>query len=138
METTLDFQFRVYAVLLTAGLYLFFLIKYPSANCWLGFATIGLGGQYIARDIYFGKIATAMQGMAFFHLLLLTLVRGRDNWLFRFIFNVRSLFLVVLAIVWVKITVEAMFSGLNEFQIASIKTATYSVFLPAGLFAASL
>jgi len=132
-ETSLDFQFRLYAVILTAGLAVFFAFRYPAANCLLGFSALGLGGEIIYGTFTFGQLAAVLQALTVVSCLVEAFRLGRTRTIGLLLRTGTPFYAVMLLLLWLKILYDCFLFGFDDYRIGALKMGVYQTLLPSAI-----
>lgn len=128
---SLDARFAPYAALLCIVVFAYLTLRHPtglalSAGCAHGIAWVQFLGM-----INFAKLLVVMQGLAIIWLIFKLFSSERKEDLFRFLQSRSSIPGWFLVILWIKITADLCFGGMNEFRLEAIKLCLSLVIFPA-------
>ena len=126
----LDLDYRQYAAILTLGVGIFLLIKYPAGNCLLGCSTSGLGSEQFFGRISYAQCVVLIQVATLVVVLIRTFGQNKLKAPILLLQRGATLFMWLVLLIWCKIGFDSVYFGLNEFRISALKTAIYTIMLP--------
>jgi hypothetical protein len=131
--SSLDFALAPWAALSCIAVYLLLLWKFPSGVVFIGFTSYGIAwttiaGLNYARCVFLLQLFSAL--VFFFYILR---SKGTER-ILQFLTSRHSILLWFLVVIWLKISADILYTGLDDFRTDALKAAIQTIFLPTIIF----
>lgn len=131
--SSLDFALAPWGAFACIGVYLWLLWKFPSGVVFIGFTSYGIAwvtiaGLNYARCVFVLQLFSAV--VFFFYILR---SKGTER-ILQFLTSKHSIFLWFLVLIWLKISADVLYTGVDEFRSDALKSAIQIIFLPTIIF----